>query len=89
MLQNASLNVFPTVTSTSATVSIDANEHLEDASLELYDLNGRKVADIFQGNLNTGNTTFTIDKKMVNAKGIYFLVLKNKNKVASQKVIFE
>lgn len=89
LLQNASLNVFPTVTATSATVSIDAKENLENASLELYDLNGRKVADIFQGNLNTGNTTFTIDKKMVNANGIYFLVLKHQDKVASQKVIFE
>jgi len=89
LLQEASLKVFPTITATSATVSVEVKETLENASLGLYDLNGRKVVDVFQGNIKTDNNTFTINKKMVNANGIYFLVLKSNDKIASQKVIFE
>ena len=88
-LQGATIKVTPTIVSTQATLSIDLEKDLLDSTIQLFDLQGRKISDIFQGKLNAGNTTFTINKKSVTTNGMYFIILQSDQKVISQKVIFE
>lgn len=88
LLQDASMEIFPNVISSQATVNIDLEKELQDASIELFDLEGKKVADIFQGNLPNGNSQFRLERNLVTAQGMYFVVLKSERKVMTKRVVF-
>lgn len=89
LLEGVEIKMIPTVTSSETTVSIDLEKNIKAATVELFDLEGRKVMDVFQGDLGIGNTTFTINKNSKNLNGMYFVVLKSNQEVISQRVIFE
>lgn len=88
LLQNASMEILPNVTSTQATINIDLEEGLESTTIELFDLDGKKVTDIFQGKLPVGNSTFTIERNSVATQGMYFVVLKSDGKVMTKRIVF-
>ena len=88
LLQNASMEILPNVTSSQAIVNIDLEKELENATIELFDLDGKKITDIFQGKLKNGNSQFTIERNSVAVQGMYFVVLKSNQKVITKKVIF-
>jgi hypothetical protein len=85
----SSMNIFPNVTSTQSTIAIDVENEIEDATLSLFDLSGKKVTDIFQGNIVTGNNTFTIDRNSVAGKGMYVVVLQSGDATMTRKIVFE
>ena len=89
LLQNVEMAIQPNVVSTQSVISIDLEKDLRAATLSIFDLNGKKVAEVFSGNLTASNTTFTINKNSVPSAGMYFLVLEAEQKVLTQKVIFE
>ena len=85
----SSMNVQPTVASTMTTVSIDLDQEIQNATLELYDFSGKKVNEIFQGRIGIGNSTFTIEKSNGMTNGMYLVVLQTEEGVLTRKVIFE
>lgn len=89
LLEGASIKVSPNVISSEAIVSIELENELKDATLQVFDLQGRKILDVYQGDLTSGNTTFTINKNSKTNNGIYFLTLQSNEKVVSQKIIFQ
>ena len=88
LLQDASMKVLPNVISNQAIINIELEKELKDATVELIDLDGKTVANIFQGNLPLGNSNFNIEQNLVPAQGMYFVVLKSNQKVITKKVIF-
>jgi len=63
LLENTAMEILPNVTSNRAVVNIDLGKELKEATLELFDLNGKKVADVFQGNLPVGNSNIIFWEK--------------------------
>jgi len=88
LLENASMEILPNVISAQAIINIDLEKELQDATIELFDLDGKKVSDIFQGKLPNGNSQFTMERNSVTAQGMYFVVLKSEGKVMTKRVIF-
>jgi hypothetical protein len=88
LLENASMEILPNVTSNQAVVNIDLTKELKNATIELFDLDGKKVADIFQGRLSRGNSKFEIERNLVPVQGMYLVVLKSDQKVVTKKIIF-
>lgn len=88
LLENASMEILPNVTSSQAIIKIDLEKELQDATIELFDLDGKKITDIFQGKLSNGNTQFTIERNSVATQGMYFVVLKSEGKVMTKRVVF-
>ena len=89
ILEGAAIKVTPTIISTHATLSVDLDKSLANATIQIFDIQGRKVMDIFQGELTNGNTTFTIQKNNLEQGGIYFLSLQANQKVITEKIIFD
>lgn len=88
LLQHASMEVFPNIVSFQAIINIELENDLQAATIEVIDLEGKKVADIFQGNLPNGNAQFTLQRSSVPSPGMYFVVLKSNQKVMTKKVVF-
>lgn len=79
--------VFPSVVRETATVKVDLAEAIQNAQLNIFDLSGKRVATVFNGNLNAGTRTFEINRSTFSASGMYFLNLESNGKVMTQKVI--
>jgi len=88
LLENASMEILPNVISNQAIINIDLEKELQGATIELIDLDGKTVANIFQGNLPLGNSNFNIQRSLVPSQGMYFVVLKSNQKVITKKVVF-
>lgn len=88
LLENTSMKILPNVISSQAIVNIDLEKELQAATIELFDLDGKKIADIFQGKLPSGNSQFTLQRSSVPTQGMYFVVLKSNQKVITKKVVF-
>jgi len=79
--------IFPSVVAETATVKIDLTDAIENAQLNIFDLSGKNVATIFNGNLNSGTRTFEINRSDLNSGGVYFLTLENEGKVMTKKLM--
>lgn len=88
-IEGASMKIQPNIINSESTIIIDLENELTNANLSLFDQTGRKVTEIFNGNLKSNNNTFTISKSVTNTSGIYFVVLTANQKVITRKVIFE
>ncbi len=64
---------------------------LENASvqLDLIDLTGRTIQNVFNGNLNTGEQTFEIDNSQFSTKGVYFVRLTVNGATSVQKILVD
>jgi hypothetical protein len=81
------LTVFPNPVSESATIqfSLDKNSAV---TIDLFDLQGRKVQSIVEGNYKVGDHQLMLQKKNLTA-GVYFLQLKSDSGMTTQKLIIE
>ncbi len=84
-----SILVFPTVTSQVANISVESIENQSVAQLEVFDLTGRRVAVLLNGQLNAGMSNFQLDRETVGGNGLYFVQLKTPGFVKTAKVIFQ
>jgi flagellar hook assembly protein FlgD len=83
-------NIYPNPFSGQTTISF----HLEDEAqlnLDIYSLDGRKVASLVNGNISAGNHEITWDGtglqgQKLNA-GIYLCTLKTNSVITTQKII--
>jgi len=73
-LQNINgVNLFPNPVSQEATMNINLNEATE-IIVNVYDITGKIVANVYNGSLNAGMNTLTVNVSSLQA-GIYFTVI--------------
>lgn len=84
-----SFDVQPTVTQHQATIQLELDQPIQQASLDIIDLQGKILTTVQQGTLNAGSHTFNINKELVGQAGLYFVRLTDGQQVSVQKVIFQ
>jgi len=77
-------NIYPNPFNPSTTFEINSFEN-QYVNIEIYDISGKKIDNIYDGYLNHGSNKFKWDGKF-HPSGIYFLTLKSENKVLSKKI---
>ena len=81
------INAFPNPASESFVVNIYISEK-SNVSLLIYDINGRKVSDIFSGELLQGEYNFSISRQKTRLpSGIYNIVCRTDNSYGNIKLI--
>jgi len=76
--------VYPNPFNPSTNFNVQVNDNL-NINISVYDINGKKIENIFSGFLLKGNYDFKWDGSEFSS-GIYFLNLKSNNQVTSQKI---
>ena len=76
---------FPNPAKNFASVSIIAQQVLF-ASIDIVDVTGRLVRNVFSGSLNTGEKYFSVDVRNL-SPGIYFLELKSNGLMQTRKLV--
>jgi len=84
LFPEAKISIHPNTISSQGTIAIELETTINNASLEVYDLMGKKVMDIFQGNLTEGKHNFSIEKTNAISNGMYFVNLRAGEKVVTQ-----
>jgi hypothetical protein len=85
--ETASFSVTPNVVKDYATVNMNLN-NAGNYNVALFDMTGRKVAEIYSGQLTVGNNTIPLDVTSLN-HGIYILKAEGSNVVKTTKVVVE
>lgn len=81
-------SIQPNVVSNFALLKLILPSQRKNFQAELWTLNGKKVQDIFQGQLSSGAHEWTIDRSKVEAAGMYVLRLNDGSGQMSRRVIF-
>jgi hypothetical protein len=79
------INIYPNPTSEIINIAFNISE-TDYINLLLFDINGQLVKTIDQGQKITGTYSYQIDLSQQNS-GIYFVVLKTKERKYLQKII--
>lgn len=82
------LHVFPNPVSSISQIYFNINQS-SDVQLDLLDITGRVVDNIFTGYLNAGEQTFQIEHNRFKASGIYIVRLSVNGVVSTQKIVVE
>lgn len=82
------LNVFPNPVSSTSQIYFNLLQS-SDVQLDLLDITGRLVGNLYNGNLNTGEQTFQIENSYFKASGIYIVRLSVNGVVSTQKIVVE
>ena len=77
---------YPNPFNPSTTIQFSVHQKTKDASLVLYDINGRKLETIFTGSVNPGLHKIQWHGAQ-NPSGIYFAVFQAENTIQSRKLI--
>ena len=77
---------YPNPFNPSTTIQFSVHQKTEDASLVLYDINGRKLETIFTGSVDPGLHKIQWHGAQ-NPSGIYFAVFQTENTIQSRKLI--
>ena len=80
------LVVYPNPTEGIATLSFYTNKELENVSIDLYDIIGKKIKEIHNGELLTGDNKFLINT-LAYEKGVYFIKINNNGNSVLKKLI--
>lgn len=75
-------SVYPNPVNINSAIFVDVKE-ATDANIYLSDITGKKVADIFNGNMESGSNRFELPTSL--SKGIYFANISSGGKVISRK----
>lgn len=70
---DATIKLFPTVTTTTSTLQIEATTNLENAQIVTIAPDGRVVNQLFSGSLNAGIHSFQVNAADLSAKGTYLV----------------
>ncbi len=82
-------SVAPTVINDQATVSLNLSQSIENATLNLYAIDGKKIGSIYSGNLSVGAHTFQINRSDFTNTGMVLVTLEKDGLRLSKKVIVE
>ncbi len=81
------LQVFPNPSNGLTRISLNAPENGK-LSLNLIDVLGREVASVYNGSVNTGAQTYTVDVNIIDA-GIYFLQINYNERTSAIKLVVQ
>jgi hypothetical protein len=81
------LQVYPNPVSSSATIQFSI-PHSSEVKIELFDLQGRKIQTIAEGNYRSGNHQLEFEIENL-PPGIYLLQLQTDSGIESQKLIIQ
>lgn len=80
-------NIYPNPASAITCIPVECKKET-NTSIELYDLIGKKIYTIFEGNIPVGNKNFFINASDYR-KGVYFVKLQTKDFSVTQKLIIK
>ncbi|MBX2904110.1 MAG: zinc-dependent metalloprotease [Chitinophagales bacterium] len=83
---NGALKVFPNPSNGTASISFAATQN-EAATIEIFDVSGKSVATVFEGNISAGESRFDINKNIFPATGVYLVKVKTASKVLSTRAV--
>lgn len=86
LANNINFNMYPNPTEGNTTISFNLSENKETA-IEVYDVVGKKIANVFNGNLNAGEHQYSIADKTKLSSGIYFMKLTVGGESITKKLI--
>jgi len=82
----SNFNVFPNPAKEEVTIKVDIANDDEQASIYLTDMLGKRVANIFDGQMRNTVYTFNVDLSQY-APGIYFVTVQTSTERSTQKLI--
>jgi len=85
--QTLNFNVFPNPVTDNSVVTFDLPQSVNKASVAVYDIAGRFVANIYAGQLAAGTQTFNVNRELMKASGVYFVKVNLDGKELVEKII--
>jgi len=82
------VNVYPNPANDNVSIAIDLTNRQELLSVGIYDLLGKKVLSVFEGNAIEGQHLYNASTKSLST-GMYLVLIDNGNSVVSQKLIIK
>ena len=82
------VNVYPNPANDNVSIAIDLTNRQELLSVGIYDLLGKKVLSVFEGNAIEGQHVYNASTKSLSS-GMYLVLIDNGNSVVSQKLIIK
>ncbi|KAA3621572.1 MAG: T9SS C-terminal target domain-containing protein [Bacteroidetes bacterium] len=85
----SSFKVFPNVVNDYANIQFQTEKNIERASINLFDMKGKNVLNVFNGSLDAGEYNFDLSRSSEIPSGIYLLRLEVEGNVVTRKLIME
>jgi hypothetical protein len=82
------VNVYPNPANDNVSIAVELTKRQESLSVGIYDLLGKKVLSVFDGNEIEGQHIYDVSTKSLSA-GMYLVLIDNKNSVVTQKLIIK
>ncbi len=89
LAQAGAISVQPNVVDNSARISIRLTEDIPSASLELFDLNGHFIHNMYRGKLNQGEHSFLLNRQTEWPAGTYLLRFSDGKMASTEKIVFK
>lgn len=78
--------VNPNLISTQANIQLNLDNSLENTSIDLIDMTGKSVRNLFTGNLSAGQNTINFTREN-EAQGVYFVRMTNGQQVSTKRIV--
>ncbi len=85
--QDIDFMVYPNPVTSQSVVTFNLPESVNRATVEVFDLTGRMVGQIYSGQLDAGVQNFNINRDMLGVAGVYFVKVTLNGKTFVEKVI--
>ncbi len=82
------VNVYPNPATDNISIAVDLTNRQEVFSVGIYDLLGKKVLSVFEGNEIEGQHIYNVSTKSLSA-GMYLVLIDNESSVVTQKLIIK
>lgn len=79
----------PSVTGSVLQLQLELASAQPDASIDVFDLLGKQVGNVYRGMLPQGLHTFEVDRTMAGGSGVYIIRFSNGQEIISRKVVFK
>lgn len=84
------LEIFPNPTNSTTNLLLKSNTS-DFVTIDIYNILGEKIENIYSGNLNSGNHYFVWEAEknhnLINSSGVFIVYAKRNNKTVTQKVV--
>jgi PKD repeat protein len=86
--QVCNVNLFPNPTNNKATLILESNELMPNSTIDLYDLSGRLVKNIYCGQMDKGKNEFEISHPQNEQFGLFVVKIATPKGILSRALIF-
>ena len=85
--ENLDLAVYPNPVTENSVVAFNLPQSVDKATVGVYDIAGRFIANVYTGELPAGEQTFTISRERLSAAGVYFVKVDLDGKSFTKKIV--